>query len=118
MKIDFLRNVISFIDEFGVIKKHSPLSTSFYEVEILADGRVLVCEAPFNFEYRAKSNLYCLSRTLDVEWFLSVPNLCFEDDLYVGFTSWGNEIYANSLACYRVGIDTNSGLLKSVEFTK
>nr|WP_067055015.1 hypothetical protein [Mucilaginibacter sp. L294] len=118
MKIDLLNNVISLVDEFGVGKKQSPLSTRFKEVEILTDGRLLVCEDYFEFNYRGKSNLYCLNSALDIEWFLPMPSLSSENDLYVGFTSWGDKIFANSWGCYRVEVDVNSGLIKSVQFTK
>ena len=118
MKIDLVNNVICLVDEFGISKKLSPLSTRFKDVEILIDGRLLVCEDYFEFSYQDKSNLYCLNRALDIEWFLPMPSLSSENDLYVGFTSWGDNVFANSWDCYRVEVDVNSGLIKSVQFTK
>jgi hypothetical protein len=118
MKIDLLKNEISLVNEFGNNKKHLPLSTKFNEIEILTDGRLLVCEDYFGFNHSSKSNLYCLNKNLDIEWFLPMPDLSSENDLYVGFTSWGDRIFANSWDCYRVEVDINSGILKSVEFTK
>jgi len=119
MIIDFRNNCIRYVTENFVQKEHKPLSTKFSEVEILPDGRILIVEDYYQFHFENKSNLYCLNRNLEIDWFLSFPNPDFDqNDMYVGFTSNGERIYANSWACFRVEIDTNTGKLKNVDFTK
>jgi len=117
MKISFKDNTITCVDERNKYIMHLPLSTPFKEIEILKDGRLLVCEDYYQFESKGKSNLYCLSRTLGIDWFLPLPNPGF-DDWYVGFTTHGENVFANSWNGFRVGVDIETGTLKDVTFTK
>ena len=83
-----------------------PLSTSFSEFEILPNGKILVIEDYYKFNYRKKSNLYCLNRNVEIDWFLPFQDDGPEEfDYYVGFTSQGEKIFANTWGCYRVEID-------------
>jgi len=117
MKISFKDNTITCVDECDNYKKHLPLFTSFTEIDILKDGRLLICEDYYHFESKEKSNLYCLNRSLGIDWFLPLPNLGF-DDWYVGFTTHGENVFANSWNGFRVEVDIETGTLKDVIFTK
>jgi hypothetical protein len=119
MIIDFENNCIWYRSENFQQKTHTPFSTNFKAIEILKDGRILVLEDYYKFSFEGKSNLYCLNRYLEVDWFLQFPNSTFDkDDLYVRFTSHGDKVFANSWECFRVEIDVSFGAIKGVEFTK
>ena len=119
MKISLKNDTITCVDENFTHKTHLPLSTSFKEIEVLKDGRILVCEDYYKFEYHGKSNIYCLNRTLDIDWFLERPNPALEpDDVYVGFNTKGEKVCANSWTCFWVEIDLENGTIKDIAFTK
>jgi len=118
MNIDLKNNEIQgYVN--GIKKTHKPLSTEFREIEILPDGKILVIEYYYKFKYQNFSNLYCLNRNIEIEWFLPFPDNGPDDfDYYVGFSSFGDNIFANSWSCFRVEVDTKNGRILSEEFTK
>ncbi|HTK21497.1 MAG TPA: hypothetical protein VL442_18385 [Mucilaginibacter sp.] len=118
MRIDFRNNCIVYNNENWLHKKRTPLSTNFSEIEVLMDGRILVLEYDYKFQHQNLSNLYCLDRELEIDWFLPLPHPNFKDDFYVGFTSNGEKIFANTWYCFRVEVETETGSIKNVEFTK
>ena len=115
MVINFRNNCIVYNDENSLRRQHKPLSTSFSEIEVLADGRILVIENYYKFDYQDKSNLYCLNRILEIDWFLPLHN---KDDIYVGFTSSGERVFANTWTGFRVEVETKTGEIKNVIFVK
>ncbi len=119
MTIGFKNNRIYHFDKDLTLVEHKPFSTIFKEIEVLPNGNILVIENYFDYENRGKSNLYCLNQEMEIEWFLPYP---YENpnsmDNYVGFTTNGDRVYANSFNCYRVEIDTEKGIIKDIKFTK
>jgi hypothetical protein len=85
---------------------------------VLADGRLLIIEDGNKYHFEGKSNLYCLNRDLIIDWFVNLPYPNDLDDVYVGFTSHGENIFANTWSCYRVEVDIGNGQIKNVTFTK
>ncbi len=60
-----------------------------------------------------------MNQDLKIEWFLPTPNQTQNSlDLYVGFSTNGDKIFANSFNCYRVQIDIEKGQIISTKFTK
>jgi hypothetical protein len=119
MIIDFKNDCITYFAENFQAKVHKPFSTSFSEIEVLKDGRIIVIEDYYEFKFETQSNAYCLNRELEIDWFLPLPHPAQDpDDVYVGFTTNGEKVFANTWACFRVEIDIETGALKSVEFTK
>jgi|GEM_PF-2750660 len=56
---------------------------------------------------------------MEIEWFLPYPNKNPDSmDNYVGFTTNGDKVFANTFSCYRVEIDTLKGQIKDTKFTK
>ena len=87
-----------------------------------AKQQILIIEDYYKYENGELSNLYCLNQNLEIEWFLpfprtSVPNNNRMND-YVGFTTNGSRVFANTFGCFRVEIDTNNGKIINEEFTK
>jgi len=119
MTIDFKNNRIYHFDREIKCKEHKPISSEFREIEVLSDGRILIVEDYFKYKNGDKSNLYCLNQNMEVEWFLPFANTNHSSmDNYVGFTTNGNRIFANTFSCYRVEIDTKKGAIISSTFTK
>ena len=118
MKIDFKDNSITYREQNAFQRQHKPLSTSFSEIEVLGDGRILVIEDYFKFDYQGKSNLYCLNKILEIDWFVPLPNPDVGDDIYVGFTSIGERVFANTWTGFRAEVNIETGEVKNVEFFK
>ena len=99
--------------------EHKPISTEFKEIEVLSNGKILVVENYYEYENGDNSNLYCINQQMEIEWFLPYP---YENhssmDNYVGFTTNGDKVFANTFSCYRVEIDIEKGEIKDVKFTK
>ena len=100
------------------LKEHKAISTNFSHFEILPNGKILIIENYYNYHNGENSNLYCLNQNIEIEYF--VPTTKSEDglDLYVGFTTNGKNIFANTWNCFRVEIDSINGKIISREFTK
>jgi len=119
MTIDLKNNRIYHLDKEMKLKEHKPISTEFSKIEVLSDGKLLIVEDYFKYENGEKSNLYCLNQDIEIEWFLPYLNINQSDmDNYVGFTTIGDRIFANTFSCYRVEIDTKKGEIISSTFTK
>lgn len=118
MKIDFKSNEIIWFSENLVKHAHKPLSTSFNEIEVLPDGRILVIEEYYQFSYGRKSNLYCLNRKLEIDWHLDYPCAEFQDNSgYTGFSVNGEDLYANTFNGVRVKFNIDGQILDR-RFTK
>jgi hypothetical protein len=118
MKIDLRNNQILRFEN-GKLKTHKPLSTEFKEIEILLNGKILVIEGYYSFKYENHSNLYCLNRNLEIDWYLPFPDDGpNEFDYYVAFSSQDDKIFANSWGGFRVKIDTQNGTIIETIFTK
>jgi hypothetical protein len=119
MTIDFKNNRIYHFDKDLNLTEHKPISTEFKEIEVLANGKILVVENYYEYENGDNSNLYCINQQMEIEWFLPFP---YENhnsmDNYVGFTTNGDRVFANTFSCYRVEIDTEKGSIKNIQFTK
>lgn len=119
MTIDFKNNRIYHFDKDLNLTEHKPISTEFKEIEVLSNGKILVVENYYKYENGDNSNLYCINQKMEIEWFLSYP---YENhnsmDNYVGFTTNGDKVFANTFSCYRVEIDIEKGEIKNVQFTK
>ena len=118
MIIDFSDNSISYVTEAINLKKHTPLSTSFSKIEVLKDGRLLIMENYYKYQFEDKSNLYCLNRELEIEWFLPIPATYDSKDVYAGFTSHGDRIFANTYTGFRLEINISDGGIINTEFVK
>jgi len=119
MQIDIRHNQIIGFDDNNKRKVHKPLSTSFSEIQLLNDGRILVIEDYYKFKYKDYSNLYCLNNCVDIDWFLPFPDDGPEEfDYYVGFSVEKDRIFANSWSCFRVEIDVEKGTIVNTVFTK
>jgi len=119
MQIDIRHNQIIGFDRNNKRKVHKPLSTIFSEIELLSDGRIIVIEDYYKFKYKDYSNLYCLNRNIEIDWFLQFPDDGPDKfDYYVGFTSIVDKVYANTFGCFRVEIDLINGKILNAEFTK
>ena len=119
MTIDIKNNRIYHFDEEANLIEHRPFSTGFKEIEVLANGDLLIIEDDHNYAHVGRSNLYCLGQQMHIKWFLRYPHMDPNPmDAYVGFTTHGAKIYANTFSCYRVEIDTVEGEILSVTFTK
>jgi hypothetical protein len=118
MTIDLENNLIYHFDENRNKREHKPISTNFSQIEVLSDGRILVLENHNKYENGLKSNLYCLNQNIEIEWFL--PTDIDKDGLdnYVGFTTNGNDVFANTWNCFRVEIDIETGQIMNKQFTK
>jgi len=114
MTIEIQNSLIYNYDKNKIKKEHKPLSTSFSQIEVLNDGRILILENYYKFKYEQKSNLYCLNQDIDIDWFLPIQNA----DIYVGFSTNGNQVFANTWNGFRVGIDVETGKIISMQFTK
>lgn len=114
MTIEIQNNLIYNFDKNRIKKEHKPLSTNFSQIEVLNDGRVLILEDYYKFKYEQKSNLYCLSQDIFIDWFLPTQNA----DIYVGFSTIGNQVFANTWNGLRVEIDVETGKIISTLFTK
>jgi len=112
MKIDFKNNVIAWFDENVKLHAHKPLSTSFKEIEVMKDGKILILEDYYEFQFNGKSNLYCLSRKLELEWHLEYP---YEENTersgYTGLSIHGLDMYVNTFNCIRVKFDKDGKIL-------
>lgn len=118
MKIDLKNNEIIWFTENVKKRSHKPLSTSFKEIEILPDGRILIIEDYYDFYYHGKSNLYCLNRQMEIDWHLDYPIEEYKENSgYVGFTTNGEELYANTFNCIRVNFNGHGQILNRI-FTK
>jgi len=119
MTIDFKNNRIYHFDKDLSLIEHKPISTEFKEIEVLSNGKILVVENHYEYENGDNSNLYCINQKMEIEWFLPYP---YENhnsmDNYVGFTTNGDNVFANTFSCYRVEIDIEKGEIKNVQFTK
>lgn len=119
MTIDFRNNRIYHYDENRNLKEHKPFSSTFSHIEILSNRKLLIIEDYYKYENGDKSNLYCLNKNFEVEWFLPYVGKNENGlDNYVGFTTNGNRIFANTFSCFRVEIETRFGKTINVEFTK
>lgn len=118
MTIDFKNNEIYWCDKTFKKFTHRPISTSFKEIEVLKNGNILVLEEGFKYSNNNKSNLYCLNRNMELIWYLDTPNNNhWHLDLYVGFSTNGEELFANSFSCYRVQFSEH-GQIINTWFTK
>jgi len=118
MKIDFKNNVLIWFDEDVKLHEHKPFSTEFKEIEILKNGNILVIEDYTGYSYLNKSNLYCLNRKLEVQWFLDYPYKEFrKNNGYTIFTVNGEILFANTFNCVRVKFDNEGNILDKI-FTK
>ena len=119
MTIDFKNISIYHFDSKNKKVEHKPISTEFKEIEVLPDGRILIVEDYYKYKNGDKSNLYCLNQNMEIEWFLPFVNKIHSDmDNYVGFTTNGDQVFANTFSCFRVEIDTKNGEIISSTFTK
>jgi len=118
MKIDLRNNEIVWFTANGETNLHKPLSTTFKEIEILNDGRLLIIEDYNDFNYQNKSNLYCLNRQLKIDWFLDFPVEEYKANSgYTGFAVNGEELYANTFNCVRVNFNKDGEII-NFRFTK
>lgn len=120
MTIDLQRNKIYHLDENRKLKGHEAFSTSFSNFEVLQNGKVLVMENYYNYDNGNKSNLYCLNQDIEIEWFAQIREKSDKNgiDYYVGFTTNGNKVFANTWDCFRLEIDLENGKILSSQFTK
>ena len=119
MTIDFRNNRIYHFNKDSTLKEHRPISSEFSEIEVLPNGKILVIENYYKYENEHKSNLYCINPQMEIEWFLPYPHKDHNQmDSYVGFTTNGDRIFANTFSCYRVEIDIEKGEIMNVQFTK
>lgn len=118
MTIDFRNNRIYHFDENLRLKEQKPFSTNFSHIEVLENGKVLIIENYYKYENGDKSNLYCLNQNIEVEWFLPTSKNVDGIDPYVGFTTNGSRVFANSWNGFRVEINTGTGEIISKVFTK
>jgi hypothetical protein len=119
MTIDFKNNRIYHFDKDLNLAEHKPISTEFMEIEVLRNGKLLIVENYYQYDNDDKSNLYCLNHRMEVEWFLPYPQSNANSmDNYVGFTTNGDRVFANTFSCHRVEIDTEEGSIISTVFTK
>lgn len=120
MTIDLHNNRIYHYDENRNLKGHTAFSTSFSNFEVLENGKVLVMENYFNYDNGDKSNLYCINQDIEIEWFAEIrkENEKKGIDYYVGFTTSGNKVFANTWDCFRLEIDLENGKILSTKFTK
>lgn len=117
MIIEITFNKLYSFDEKGVRKEHRPISTKFNHFQILNNGYILVIEEQFNYFNDGKSNLYCLNKNLEIQWFLPF-RLKNCNDFYVGFSPDSEKVFANTWDCFRVEIDAENGEILNTEFTK
>jgi hypothetical protein len=118
MTISIRNNEIIWFDKTLTKFCHKPISTSFQEIEVLNNGNIVVLEEGFNYSNDKKSNVYCLNRKMEILWYLDTPNSNrWHLDLYVGFSTNGEELFANSFSCYRVQF-TENGQILNTWFTK
>lgn len=118
MIIDFQNNCIWYRSENFQQKTHTPFSTNFSKIEVLKDGRLLIMEDYYQYQFEDKSNLYCLNRELEIEWFVPIPKTYDSKDVYAGFTSNGDKIFANTYTGFRVEINISDGSIQNAEFVK
>lgn len=119
MTIDFKNNRIFHFDEELNVREHKPISTEFKEIEVLPNGCILVIENYSGYENGERSNLYCIDRHMAILWFLPYARKDHGPmDNYVAFTTNGDRVFANTFSCYRVEIDTATGTILNVTFTK
>ena len=118
MTIDLIRKRIYHIDENRNLKEHFAFCTNFSHFEILNDGRVLVMENYYGYENLGNSNLYCINQNLEIEWFVQPEKKGERIDQFVGFTTKGNKIYANTWDCFRMELNIENGTIVNKEFTK
>ena len=118
MTIELRFNRIYHYDEKKKLKEHFAFSTDFAQFEILNDGRILVMENYYKYENGENSNLYCINQDIEIEWFAEIRKNEDGLDKYVGFTTNGNKVYANTWDCFRHEIDTQNGKILSRVFTK
>ncbi len=116
MTIELKNNRIYHYDENRNLKEHVAFSTKFSHFEILNDGRILVMENYYEYENGENTNLYCINQNVEIEWFAEIGKS--QEDVYVGFTTNGNKIYANTWNCFRHEIDIEIGKIISSVFTK
>lgn len=118
MTIDIKNNLVFHFNENLIKKEHKAISTSFSQIEVLKDGRILILENYYKYENGQNSNLYCLNQNLEIVWFL--PTGINEDgvDVYVGFSTKGNQIFTNTWNGFRVEIDVETGIIINKQFTK
>ncbi len=113
MKIDIRNNELSRLSEDQTRFSHKALSTSFKVIELLPDGRILVLEDYYQFEYIGKSNLYCLNRDLEIAWFLDFPYERVKDTSnYTSLTVKEEGLFANTFDCTRVKFATDGKILQ------
>ncbi len=118
MKIDFKNNEIIWFEENVKKHSHKPLYTSFKEIEVLENGKILIIEDYTNFNLNGKSNLYCLNRLLEIEWHLEYPIEEYKDHSgYTIFTVNSEDLYANTFNCVRVKFN-KAGVILDKIFTK
>ncbi len=119
MTIDFRNNRIYHFDENRKLKEHKPFSSSFSHMEILPNGKLLIIEDYFKYENGDISNLYCLNQDFKVEWVLPYVGKNENGlDNYVGFTTNGNRVFADTYSGFRIEIETTFGTIINVIFTK
>ena len=118
MTIELKNNRIYHYDENRNLKEHFAFSTKFSHFEILKNGKILVMENYYEYENGENSNLYCINQNIEIEWFAESKRNQEGIDVYVGFTTHGNKVYANTWSCFRHEIDIDSGKILSNEFTK
>ena len=112
MTIEIQNNLIYSYDKNRIKKEHKPFSTSFSQIEVLNDGRILILEDYYKFKYEQKSNLYCLNQDINIDWF--VPTQIA--DVYVGFSTNENQVFANTWNGLRVEIDVETGKIINKHF--
>jgi len=119
MRIDLKNDLIIGFNTTSKRIEHKPLSTNFKEIEILQDGRILIIEDYYNYKYKDYSNLYCLNRKMEIDWFLPFPHIGPNDnDHYVGFTTNGERLFANTWNGFRVEFDEHNGFIMNTVFIK
>ena len=118
MTIELRFNRIYHYDENRNLKEHIAFSTNFSHFEVLKDGRILVMENYYKYENGENSNLYCVNQNVEIEWFAEIGKNEDGLDAYVGFTTNGSKVYANTWNYFRHEIDIETGKILSSVFTK
>jgi hypothetical protein len=118
MTVELKNNRIYHYDENRKLKEHFAFSTDFSQFEVLKDGRILIMEKYYKYENGNNSNLYCVNQDLEIEWFAEIGKSEEGLDVYVGISTNGNKVYANTWNCFRNEIDIETGKIKSSVFTK
>lgn len=118
MTVELKNSRIYHYDENKNLKEHLAFSTKFSHFEVLKNDKILVIEDYYKYENGENSNLYCVNQNLEIEWFAEIGKFVDGLDVYVGFTTNGNKVFANTWNCFRHEIDIETGKILSSEFAK